>query len=170
MITVFILSNMFNTHMIENILIVLDLFNAANEKRDMKHKIDFKEFYNEAINNEVVLRDHISLWVLEREDSQKKKVPMSKFNRFTLCHYPWVLNPSNKSTILKIFSKHVQSVTQDRDILNSFSTFNAQNPLSILNAMPYLLFKVRRDHLLEDALTMISSSQVNLKKPLKVSF
>lgn len=36
--------------------------------------------------------------------------------------------------------------------------------------IPYLIIKVHRQSLLEDTLTYINNSQLNLKKPLKVQF
>jgi len=36
--------------------------NDANEQRDLKHRIDYKEFYNDAINKEVRMTDHFLVW------------------------------------------------------------------------------------------------------------
>ena len=63
MITISIMSGLFKSEAIKNSVIVLDVFNESNEKRDLKHKIDFKEFYNDAINKEVSLKEHIALWI-----------------------------------------------------------------------------------------------------------
>lgn len=38
---------------IENALRVLDILNEANEGRMLKHKVDYKEFYNDAINKDI---------------------------------------------------------------------------------------------------------------------
>lgn len=38
---------------IENALRVLDILNSANEARLLKYKIDYKEFYNDAINKDI---------------------------------------------------------------------------------------------------------------------
>lgn len=52
-----ITENIDNTKILHAIR-VLDIMNNANEKRDHKHRIDFKEFYNDAINKEVRLTTH----------------------------------------------------------------------------------------------------------------
>jgi hypothetical protein len=50
---------------------VLDVLNDANDTRDLKHKIDYKELYNDAINKEVNMSDHFNIWKLERERAKK---------------------------------------------------------------------------------------------------
>jgi len=80
---------------------VLDVFNEANEKRDLKHKIEFKEFYNDAINKEVSLKDHIVLWLKERDNCRKAGVPFDRHKVFSFCCYPWILDAANKSDILR---------------------------------------------------------------------
>jgi hypothetical protein len=55
---------------------VLDIFNEANDSRDMKHKIDYREFYNDAINKEVNLNDHLQVWKSEREKPKEVKLKL----------------------------------------------------------------------------------------------
>ena len=101
MITISIMSGLFKSENIKNCVIVLDVFNEANEQRDMKHKIDFKEFYNDAINKEVSLSDHIKLWLAERERAKKERYTFNRHKVFSFCCYPWILDAANKSDILK---------------------------------------------------------------------
>lgn len=63
-VTISITSGLFESKTIENVMKVLDLFNIANEKRRLEERIDFKDFYNDAINNEINLKDHIRVWLL----------------------------------------------------------------------------------------------------------
>jgi hypothetical protein len=84
---------------------VLDIFNEANDSRDMKHKIDYREFYNDAINKEVNLNDHLQVWKSEREKAKRSKVKVDRHTRFSLCFYPWILDAANKSDILKVDNK-----------------------------------------------------------------
>ena len=95
------MSGLFKSQNIKNCVLVLDVFNEANEKRDQKNKIDFKEFYNDAINKEVNLGDHIKLWVIEREKAKKNKIAFNRHSVFSFCCYPWILDAANKSDILK---------------------------------------------------------------------
>jgi hypothetical protein len=62
-ITLSIVSGMFESQSIEVAVRVLDIFNSANNKKDRKNYIDYKEFYNDAINKEVSLKDHYLLWL-----------------------------------------------------------------------------------------------------------
>src|SRR5438105_3936942 len=101
MITISIMSGLFKSENIKNSVIVLDIFNDANEKRDLKHKIDFKEFYNDAINKEVSLTEHIKIWVIERERARRSNIPFDRHKVFSFCSYPWILDAANKSDLLK---------------------------------------------------------------------
>jgi hypothetical protein len=55
------MSNVFSGSSIENAVRLLDIFNEANKIRATK--VDFKEFYNDAINREVNLKDHFMSWI-----------------------------------------------------------------------------------------------------------
>jgi len=46
---------------------VLDVFNDANNLKPIKERLHYKEFYNDAINKDVNLKDHFDTWVIERE-------------------------------------------------------------------------------------------------------
>jgi hypothetical protein len=70
-VTIAIVSNAFESRSIEHALRVLDVFNAANEQRLLKYKIDYREFYNDAINKDVQLKDHIERWIVDTEKAKK---------------------------------------------------------------------------------------------------
>jgi len=57
--TISITSGIFNATSVEMAVRVLDIFNEANDKRSLKQRVHYKEFYNDAINREVNLRDHL---------------------------------------------------------------------------------------------------------------
>jgi len=46
---------------------VLDVFNDANNLKPIKERVDYRAFYNDAINKEVNLKQHYETWILERE-------------------------------------------------------------------------------------------------------
>ena len=54
---------MFSGKDIEVAVRVLDVFNEANNLKALKERVDYKEFYNDAINKEVNLKDHYIMWV-----------------------------------------------------------------------------------------------------------
>ena len=70
-VTVSIMSGVFQSRTIESALRVLDLFNNANNAKDLKHRIDYKDFYNDAINKETSLKDHIILWIREKDRAKR---------------------------------------------------------------------------------------------------
>lgn len=80
---------------------ILDVFNDANEKRELKYRIDFKEFYNDAINRDVHITDHLLVWNKERDNAKKENRPVNRTKVFSLCFYPWIFDTGNKSDILK---------------------------------------------------------------------
>lgn len=104
-ITIGIISGIFDTESISKCITVIDIFNEANNLRDHKNKIDYKEFYNDAINSDVRLIDHILVWKKETEKCKKNQVPLDKTRVFSLCFYPWILNASSKSDLLKVDNK-----------------------------------------------------------------
>ena len=66
-ITISIMSGMFSGKDIEVAVRVSDVFNEANNLKLFKDRVEYKEFYNDAINKEVNLKDHYIMWVQERE-------------------------------------------------------------------------------------------------------
>lgn len=84
---------------------VLDVFNSANDKRTIKNRVPFKEFYNDAINKEVNLKDHLIVWIQEKEKCRRTNTQYDKFKHFTLCSFPWLLDSANKHEMVKIFSR-----------------------------------------------------------------
>jgi hypothetical protein len=66
-ITISIMSGMFSGKDIEVAVRVSDVFNEANNLKPFKDRVEYKEFYNDAINKEVNLKDHYIMWVQERE-------------------------------------------------------------------------------------------------------
>jgi len=58
---------MFTGTNIEVAVKVLDFLNEANNKKSIKDRVDYREFYNDAINKEVNLGDHFEVWIRERE-------------------------------------------------------------------------------------------------------
>ena len=102
------MSGTFQGKEIEIAVKVLDAFNEANNQKRVHQKIDFKEFYNDAINKEVNLKQHYEVWVIERDKAKKHHRAFDKARTFTLCAYPWILDSANKADLLKVDNKYNQ--------------------------------------------------------------
>lgn len=116
------MSGVFSGKDIETAVRVLDIFNEANNLKPFLDRVDYKEFYNDAINKEVNLKDHYIMWVSERDRCRQQKRPFDRLKIFTLCSFPWILDSANKADLLKIQNKIDQERSQQNfnimDILN----------------------------------------------------
>jgi len=128
----------------------LGLLYAANE---IKKYVPYTDFYNDLINERTELKDEFLSW----KASQDRGVT----NNFAFSNFPFILKPEMKSKLLNIES--IVSQRERRpDLLQLFMTGFA---------MPYLVLRIRRDHLIEDSLSELSRHPPeDLKKELKVHF
>ena len=80
---------MANTETYSNSIMFLDIINLVNRKA---HKVPNSEFYNDPINRDINLGDEFLAWYenrhLDRDPDHVKE--------FTICDYPWVLDPAAK--------------------------------------------------------------------------
>jgi hypothetical protein len=123
---------------------------AVNE---MKSLMPFQEFYNEAINEHLEIKEDFPHWKAKEG--------------FSFCNYPFILNPTTKSEILKI-----ESMVQMRHELQVghliYVSFPKKSRSSknypkdaFFRAMfigvnsPYLVLEIRRDHIIRDALYQV---------------
>lgn len=104
-IAISIMSGVFSGKDIEVAVRVLDIFNEANNLKPFGERVDYKEFYNDAINKEVNLKDHYIMWVSERDRCRQQKRPFDRLKIFTLCSFPWILDSANKADLLKLQNK-----------------------------------------------------------------
>jgi len=130
---------------------VLGILWGTNQLANPK-LVSFKEFYNDAINELVDFTEDFARW----KDTQRCS--------FSFCAHPYVLDPGTKSKLLQLDANN-QMRSQIRGALFR-SIFGGSE-------CPYLILKVRREHLIRDTLLQISAcqhQQEDLKKPLKVIF
>jgi len=111
-------------------------------------RLDYKAFYNDAVNQEVNLKEDYRRWKSERSE-------------FSFCRHPYVLEPSSKSRVLMYDATAQMTHEFEGAILRS---------LFVGATSPYLVLKVRRAHLIQDTLLRVSQHHQDLKKPLKVQF
>eukprot|EP00126_Sphaerothecum_destruens_P006036 Sdes_comp19182_c0_seq1m9991 len=126
----------------------LSLLYAANEMGESSI-ICYTEFYNDAIIEQIELKEDFPLW--------KSK------EGFSFCNYPFVLDASTKSEILR-----VENTVKMRHELQGafFRSIFAGGPQN-----PYLSLKIRRDFLIRDAFTQLSRKPASdLQKQLRIQF
>eukprot|EP00026_Physarum_polycephalum_P001014 Phypoly_transcript_01015.p1 GENE.Phypoly_transcript_01015~~Phypoly_transcript_01015.p1 ORF type:complete len:708 (+),score=135.75 Phypoly_transcript_01015:84-2207(+) len=125
---------------------VLNLLHPINEQH---HFIQYTEFYNEVVNENIELKEDYINW---KHDEG-----------FTFCHYPFILDPGIKSKILQIES-YMQMQRQRMNAINLML-------LTGQGTAPYLVFRVRRNYLIRDTITQIAlHPPEDLRKELKVQF
>jgi len=73
-------------------------------KEALKERIEYKEFYNDAINKEVQLKTHFTIFLKEKLLAQQENRPINRQVAFSLCFYPWILDANAKSELLKLAS------------------------------------------------------------------
>lgn len=142
---------------LKNLIKVFDIFHSINNNENI---VPYTEFYNETLNS----NEEIKYFILKNHF--KKKLEKRTFD---LVKYPWLFDSAFKRDILA--SKNIQKQRQEMfNSLNSGSGlgfFSIDNILNLDNSI-HLPFSIRRDNIIEDTLNIISDSQLNFQKPLKV--
>ncbi|KOO24665.1 ubiquitin-protein ligase e3a isoform 2 [Chrysochromulina tobinii] len=117
-------------------------------RRKPSEALDYRRFYNDAINLEVNLKEDYRRWKSARGE-------------FSFCDHPFVLEPASKSRVLMYDATAQMTHEFEGAILRS---------LFVGATSPYLVIKVRRSHLISDTLLQMGLHKEDLKKPLKVQF
>ena len=129
------------------------LFTANERARDDGRRapddgLDYRCFYNDAVNQEVNLKEDYRRWKGARGE-------------FSFCEHPFILEPASKSRVLMYDATAQMTHEFEGAILRS---------LFVGATSPYLVVKVRRTQLISDTLLQMSLRKDDLKKPLKVQF
>lgn len=159
-LSISIMSGAYQFENIETAIRVIDVFHEANKKKRFRARLDYREFYNDAINKDVHLDSDFKRWIQERERCRALKVPFDRLRVFTLCSFPWILDSAHKAELLKIANR----VNQQRQ------EFDIGQLLRLGHLAMNLVFEVRRDHILDDALRVIARAGSNFQKPMRVIF
>lgn len=154
----FITVRLYHTQRIDDAVVagtrVLGLLFQAHERalsdgrRTANAQLDYQTFYNDAVNQEVNLKEDYRRWKSNRGE-------------FSFCQFPFVLEPSSKSRVLMYDATAQMTHEFEGAILRS---------LFVGATSPYLVIKVRRAHLINDTLLQMGLRKDDLKKPLKVQF
>ncbi|CAG9322193.1 unnamed protein product [Blepharisma stoltei] len=151
---------------------VMQLTNAVYLSNERNKRLDYKEFYNDAVNIEERNDENdegIEEWKEEegkidiREEykafltAKQQNLTINDPRGFSFAFYPWILDANTKSTFLQYENKYrmLQVI---------------HNPINLILMDIYAILEVRRDNLIEDTLSQISSGRINFRKPLRVIF
>ncbi|KAI7863731.1 hypothetical protein BDF14DRAFT_1876193 [Spinellus fusiger] len=86
----------------------------------------------------------------------------ARSGKFAFCQYPFLISMGSKMQIMEADAKQ-QMETKWREAF--FNMIFHQK-----TAMPYLMLRVRREHLIEDSLSQLSQNELDLKKSLRIEF
>jgi hypothetical protein len=100
LITLPIMMQEIDSSKIEKAVKTLDIFNEINNTFKRSHRLNYKEFHNDAINNEVNLKKHIRVWVDGKVTAIERNAEYDRHKDFTLCNYPWILDVEHKVDLL----------------------------------------------------------------------
>ena len=155
MVQQFLTVRLYHTQRIDDAVVaatrVLGLIFAANDQLLARGRpgLPFHLFYNDAVNQEVNLKEDYRRWKAGGADE------------FSFCEHAYVLEPASKSRVLMHDSTAQMTQEFEGAILRS---------LFVGATSPYLVVRVRRTHLISDTLLQMSLRKEDLKKPLKVQF
>eukprot|EP00944_MAST-04C_sp_MAST-4C-sp1_P002784 g2784.t1 len=172
---------------ISSATIILKLFFSVFERRyaanDNDSKGDkalsttltYRDFENDAINDEVDLEEDFKTWYLSRSDDMRRNRSHSNFDDsdFSFCRFPFVLDAASKANILRYEASVEQRRNQRQSLIEQVQHMipNALGQYTVRTDVMYLVLKVRRDHIVEDTLTKVDAKpNSDLKKPLKIIF
>ncbi|KAL0088811.1 hypothetical protein J3Q64DRAFT_1731742 [Phycomyces blakesleeanus] len=124
---------------------VMALLFRANHK---SKNLALCEFYNTMVDYIHLMGDYGS-W-------------QSRSGKFAFCQYPFLISMGSKMQIMEADAKQ-QMETKWREAF--FNMIFHQKAV-----MPYLVLRVRREHLIEDSLRQLAQNELDLKKSLRIEF
>jgi len=154
------------------ILYVVRLTEALYNSNERVERLNYSEFYNDAVNIEEKNEENEQEFEEWKEEEGKidikeeyeiflnfigQEYDKNDPNLFSFGFYPWVLDANTKSTFLQYENKFKML----REI---------HDPIHLFVMGIYSILDVRRENLIEDTLNQLLSGALNLRKPIKVRF
>ena len=95
-----------NIDLIEQCIIVLDVFHWVNMTFKLKKdQVEVKEFYNDAVNNNLKLKYAMQEWAKQSKIQIRNGLKISHGTSFNICSYNWILNPHLKTQMLHTYQE-----------------------------------------------------------------
>jgi hypothetical protein len=158
LITINIITGVAKMELLISCVKVLDIIHWINFtlKTNKKDQIEKKEFYNDAVNNNLDLQPTIAQWIKTTQIQIRNSQPITHSNQFNLCAYHWILNPHNVTIMIHDYNRIIAHQVRDHFIMRAF--FDPQMRRNAQGATQYMM-EVDRENILDDSLQKI----VNVK-------
>uniref|UniRef100_A0A914DW21 HECT domain-containing protein n=1 Tax=Acrobeloides nanus TaxID=290746 RepID=A0A914DW21_9BILA len=142
---------------------ILDMLQILNKINRTANKISYDHFYLNCLseNMEMVQKDYAYWFLKQHPEVLAAPIPYSDFY---WSEYPFVMNATAKAAILEVDSQLKMQIKMQQNRV--FTVFSFQ-----FIEVPYLIFRVRRAHIVEDTYQNITHyDDEELSKPLRVIF
>lgn len=135
--------------------LAMDVLHGANDLvAAPAQRIPFAEFYNATLNEQLDLVEDFIRWIQR--------------SGFSFCLTPFLLDPATKAQILKMESQFKQQQQRRLAMADAYRNVLMGN---MVGFNPFLVFGVRRSHLIQDTLeNIVRVDPEDLKKELKIKF
>lgn len=144
-------SNIYSDWGISASLKVLSLAVASN---DAQRRIPIAEFYNSGL-------DTVNL-IYDFESWKASRTFRAAGTHFYICNYAFAISLAAKMKIFHYEAEKEQGILADQAIIESLFHFEPINP--------FLHLKIRRERIMFDSLTQLTSQKAHLRKKLRVEF
>ena len=141
---------------IKNPIKILNIFFKVNDKFKT---VPYTEFYNDSLNTNEELK-----YVIIKSYKKYKKNDKT----FCLLTYHWLFDSAFKRDVISEFNTFKQHQEMQNSITSAMHSLNNINNILNLEKNIYLCFEIKRNNMIEDTLNIISNSNINFKKGLKV--
>lgn len=152
--------------MIKLTIAILDLVFQSNKRHN---RISESLFVNDTCSN------NMNMKVIAKQyyNKKAKKIESGLHSNFVYLDYPWMFSTEAKVEIIHLESRvsmqqHVHEMIDEMDI-GHFGFLGAGQLHALENNMS-LNVEVRRTHILNDSLKMLSTQSKNFRKELKIKF
>lgn len=155
--------------MLKLTIVILDFVFQSNSK---KHRIAEDSFINDTCSNNLNLR----IIAKQYYNKKVKKLETGIHNNFVYLDYPWMFSTEAKVEIIHLESnvsmhQHLNQMIDELNLDGGLlpGLFGGAQIQALENNLT-LNVEVRRSHLLNDSLKMLSTQSKNFKKQLKIKF
>jgi len=101
LITINIITGVAKMEMLVHSIKVLDIFEWINTSLRAKgEKVEKKEFYNDAVNNNLDLDMQMIAWIKATQIQVRNSQKITHPKNFNLCSYHWIMSPHTKSEMI----------------------------------------------------------------------